>query len=136
MTIRCRTEGSNRHMCNFKYKCQPYNAEIAYYGVFHGSKTAKQSPSARQTLPLQGQLETPHCRPVGTECCLGVSNSLPRGSKTGLGSSSLSVPSRAASPTAGRVGLTSMQGSYLSSGANIYGCVSYSFVISQDWPWC
>ena len=120
MTIRCRAEGSNRHMCNFKYKCQPYNAEIACYGVFHSSKTAKQSPSGRQTPPLCGQLETPHCRPVGTECCSGVSNFLPSGTKTGSGSSPLLVPSRAASPTAGRVGLTSKQGSYHSSGANIY----------------
>ena len=132
MTIRCRAEGSNRHMCNFKYKYQPYNAEIACYGVFHGSKTPK-SLSGRQTLPLRGQLETPHCRPVSTECCLGVSNSLLRGTKTGSGSLPLSVPSRAASPTAGRVGLTSTQGSYLSPGANIYGCLSYSFAISQDW---
>ena len=49
MTIRCRAEGSSRHAHDFKYKCQSYKAETACCGVFHSSKTAKQSPSGRQT---------------------------------------------------------------------------------------
>ena len=106
-------------MYNFeKNECESYNAKIACYRVCHTSKSAKQSPGGGQASPLCGQLASSHCGPLGIEYCSGISNSLPGGTETGSDSSPLSVSSRSASPTAGRVGLTGKQRGYHSSGAH------------------
>ena len=118
MTITHRAEGSNKRVYNFeKNECESYNAKIACYRVCHTSKSAKQSPGGGQASPLCGQLASSHYGPLGIEYCSGISNSLPGGTETGSDSSPLSVSSRSASPTAGRVGLTGKQRGYHSSGA-------------------
>ena len=119
MTITHRAKGFSKHVYSFeKNECQSYNPKIACYRVCHRLTSAKQSPSGRVALPLCGQLASSHCGLVDTEYCSRVSNSLLGRTETGSGPSPLSVSSRPASPTAGRVGLTGKQRGYHSSGAH------------------
>ena len=116
---------SHVHVSSLGIKSQSYISRTACYGVCHRSTTTKQSSSGRRALCRE--LESSHCRPVGTEYCSRVSDSILGGTKTGSGSSSLSVPRRPANPTARIVSLTGKQRGYQSPGT-YYAAGFYSTV--------
>ena len=127
MTIKDGAKGSSRHVhvSSLGIKSQSYISRTACCGVCHRSTTTKQSSSGRRELCRE--LESSHCRLVGTEYCSRVSDSILGGTKTGSGSSSLSVPRRPANPIARIVSLTGKQRGYHSSGT-YYAAGFYSTV--------
>ena len=114
MTIKDGAKGSSRHVdvSSLGIKSLSYISITACCGVCHRSTTTKQSSSGRQTWALCRELERSPCRPVGTEYCSRISDSIPGGTKTGSGSSSLSVPRRPANPNGRIVSLTGKQRGY------------------------
>lgn len=101
--------GSYKHVYNFNINHIFAETAYACNGVCHSLTTAKQS------LPFCEELESAHHGPMGAEYCSAVPYPLPRGTKAGLSSISLSVSSRPFNPAMGGAGFAGEQKSHHSS---------------------
>ena len=109
MTINCRAKGSmyssgakGSIICNvFDTKCvncEPYNAKVACYGFFSGTKSSGQSTGSGKNFPLCHQLEGDNGGSVGPACSTGVSHPFQGRSSPSAPSSTLPVCGRSDEP--------------------------------------